>query len=171
MPVLKNKTQGLYVNVSKGILKDESLNLRDRGMLITILSLPDNWNFTVAGLAKILPDGKAAINASLSRLEELGYLTKQQVRTDQGKFGSNVIEVHETPIKPFAENRSSEKRETGKPISDNPTQLNNNRLNIKELNNKNNYIGSKNKESKIRNFEERQYENMEELTRRLIACS
>lgn len=65
MPVLKNKTQGRYVNVCKGILENRSLGLRDRGMLVTLLSFPDNWDFSIAGLAKILPDGKSAISASL----------------------------------------------------------------------------------------------------------
>ena len=75
MPVLKNKTQGNYVNVSKEIVMDRSLNLKDRGMLLTLLSLPDNWNFTAAGLAKILPDGKAAIYSSLDNLQKVGYLS------------------------------------------------------------------------------------------------
>ena len=42
MPVFKNKTQGQYVNVYKDILKNHSLSLRDRGMVVTLLSLPDN---------------------------------------------------------------------------------------------------------------------------------
>ena len=50
MPVLKNKTQGNYVNVYKGIVMDRSLSLKDRGMLLTLLSLPDNCDFTVAGI-------------------------------------------------------------------------------------------------------------------------
>ena len=56
LAVLKNKTQGLYVNVSKEILTDKSLSLRDRGMMVTVLSLSDNWDFNVRGFAKILPD-------------------------------------------------------------------------------------------------------------------
>jgi len=54
MPVFKNKTQGQYVNVYKDILKNHSLSLRDRGMVVTLLSLPDNWEFTISGLSKII---------------------------------------------------------------------------------------------------------------------
>lgn len=50
MPVFKNKTQGQYVNVYKDILKNHSLSLRDRGMVVTLLSLPDNWEFTISGV-------------------------------------------------------------------------------------------------------------------------
>ena len=78
MAVLKNKTQGHYVNVYKDILMNRSLSLRDRGMIVTLLSLPDQWDFTIAGLAAIIPDGKSAIRASIDRLSEAGYLTKNQ---------------------------------------------------------------------------------------------
>ena len=140
VPVLKNKTQGNYVNVSKEIVMDRSLNLKDRGMLLTLLSLPDNWNFTAAGLAKILPDGKAAIYSSLDDLQKAGYLTKEQGRGEGGVFGANIIEIHEKPCPPFtdfpfADNPSPEKPFTEKPVPENRTQLNNNRLNNKELNN------------------------------------
>ena len=140
MPVLKNKTQGNYVNVYKGIVTDRSLRLKDRGMLLTLLSLPDNWNFTAAGLEKILPDGKAAIYSSLDNLQKAGYLTKEQGRGEGGVFAANIIEIHETPCPPFTENPLPEKPSTEnpfteKPVPENRTQLNNNRLNNKELNN------------------------------------
>ncbi len=73
----KNKTQGNYVNVYKGIAMDRSLSLKDRGMMLTLLSLPDNWEFTTAGLRKILPDGKHAIKSSVDSLQASGYLSKQ----------------------------------------------------------------------------------------------
>lgn len=65
LAVLKNKTQGLYVNVSKDILLDQKLSLRDRGMLVTILSLSDNWDFNLKGFSKILPDGVDCIASDL----------------------------------------------------------------------------------------------------------
>lgn len=129
MPVLKNKTQGQYVNVYKEILKNPSLNLRDRGMVVTLLSLPDNWDFNIAGLAKILPDGKCCIRASLDRLEQLGYLTKEQDRTEKGTFGRNILEIHETPLSGFL---LTGNQVTDKPTTVNRTQYNNNKLNNKE---------------------------------------
>ena len=102
MPVFKNKTQGQYVNVYKDILKNHSLSLRDRGMVVTLLSLPDNWEFTISGLSKIIPDGKSSIRASLSHLEELGYISRTQERAERGKFGKIAIEIHETPVTPLS---------------------------------------------------------------------
>lgn len=138
MPVFKNKTHGRYVNIYKGILENKSLSIRDRGMLVTLLSFPDSWDFNIAGLAAILPDGKSAIAASIDRLIRMGYLTKEQERTRQGKFGMNVIEVHETPIdllaeKPSPENRftdksSADETATAHPPTENLSQLSNNQF-------------------------------------------
>ena len=136
MPVFKNKTQGQYVNVCKDILKNSSLSLRDRGMVVTLLSLPDNWDFNIAGLSKIIPDGKSAIRSSLANLEQMGYLSKEQERTGNGKFGKNIIEIHETPIvvAPKSDFRSAEisqteNRRTEKPLAEKCTQYINNQYN------------------------------------------
>ena len=133
MPVFKNKTQGQYVNVYKDILKNHSLSLRDRGMVVTLLSLPDNWEFTISGLSKIIPDGKSSIRASLTHLEELGYISRTQERAECGKFGKIAIEIHETPIVPLPDFRQTEKPKAdnpvaGKPASEKRTQYINNQL-------------------------------------------
>ena len=148
MSILKNKTQGNYVNVYKGIVMDRFLSLRDRGMLLTLLSLPDNWGFTIAGLAKILPDGKHAIKSSIETLQKAGYLSKEQSRSEAGVFGENIIEVYETPCSlmtgfPLADNPTTEK-----PVTENQSQLNNNKSinkksNNKGLNNQSIYQGKK----------------------------
>jgi hypothetical protein len=140
--VFKNKTQGRYVNVSKGILENKSLSLRDRGMLVTLLSLPDNWDFSIAGLTKILPDGKSSVSASLDRLIQLGYVIKKQERTSLGKFGINIIEVNETPKfqvgkpssnRPLAENRVTDNLLTEKPTAENKSQLSNKEVNSNKV--------------------------------------
>ena len=60
MAILKNKTQGNYTIVSQNIMKDKNLSLTERGMLLTLLSLPDNWHLTVRGLSLIL-DRKSVV--------------------------------------------------------------------------------------------------------------
>lgn len=119
MAILKNKTQGNYTIVSNGILKNQSLSLKDRGLIITLLSLPDNWAFTINGLSKIIPDGKDSIKNSLKHLEELGYVSKTQSRGEFGKYGNIVIEVHETPILPIVENPLTENPSTENPLTEN----------------------------------------------------
>lgn len=119
MAVLKNKTQGLYVNISKDILMDHSLSLRDRGMLATIMSLPDSWDFNVKGFTKILPDGVECVRSSVNELMRRGYLTGGQERSEGGRFGKNVIEVHQYPYSPQSENPITDNPFTGRTIADN----------------------------------------------------
>lgn len=140
MPVFKNKTQGQYVNVYKEILKNKLLSLRDRGMMVTLLSLPDNWDFSIAGLCKIIPDGKSSVQASLAHLEELGYLTREQGRAERGKFGKNIIEIHETSVLPHTDlphtvNASTDNPNTEKPVPENQSQYINNKVINKEVSN------------------------------------
>ena len=104
MSILRNKTQGQYVIVQMAMIKDARLKLTDRGLLLTLLSLPDNWNLSIRGLAAILPDGKSAIEASMKRLEALGYITRYQDRSNAGTYGGTILEIHETPIEQHEEN-------------------------------------------------------------------
>lgn len=96
MSKLINKTQGFTI-ISSNILRDENLSIRDRGLLCTLLSLPDNWEFSIVGLTKILPDGKDTIRASLQRLEKLGYLKRVQAKDSAGKFTGYDYQLSETP--------------------------------------------------------------------------
>ncbi|SDB61449.1 helix-turn-helix domain-containing protein [Butyrivibrio sp. INlla16] len=100
MAVLKNKTQGNYTLVSQNIMRDRSLSLTERGMLLTLLSLPDSWQLTIKGLCQILPDGKDKVSKTLNSLIDKGYITREQSRDGGGKFDSTILEVHETPVIP-----------------------------------------------------------------------
>ena len=94
--VLKNETQGNYVIVSQAIMHDQSLRLFDRGLLVTLMSLPDNWKFSINGLSKIICDGRDAISSGLKRLEESGYLVNEQLRVD-GKFSEKCLRINVSP--------------------------------------------------------------------------
>lgn len=88
--ILKNKTQNNFTMISNNILRDNSLKMIDRGVMCTICSLPDGWDFSVAGLCKIVPDGKDAIRKSLKRLETKGYLRRFSVHGNHGRFKTHI---------------------------------------------------------------------------------
>ena len=90
MPVLVNKTQKNFTMISNSILRDKELSLKDRGLLCTICSLPDKWDFSVAGLSAIVPDGKESIGNAIKRLEKMGYLVRTMTRNHLGKFVSEI---------------------------------------------------------------------------------
>ena len=138
MAILKNRTQGHYVMINIAPMQDINLSTRERGLLFTIMSLPDNWEFSVRGLAKILPDGRESLSNSLNLLEKKGYLTRTQQRSGNGGFAGNVIEVHELPVigeksgeqeqeddkapKDAKKPLSAKKPSTGNPVTGNPTE-------------------------------------------------
>ncbi len=137
--ILKNKTQGNFVIVSQSIMHDKSLKLFDRGLLITLMSLPDNWVFNITGLTRILSDGRDAISSGINRLIDQGYLIKEQLRVD-GKFSENCLRINVIPEdttteEPIPEKPSTEKPLSGEPMTEMPTQLNNKELNKHKSNN------------------------------------
>lgn len=81
-------------------MRDKNLSIAERGMLLTLLSLPDNWELTIMGLCHILPDGKDKIARTLNALIDKGYVTREQSRGKGGRFASTDLEVHETLITP-----------------------------------------------------------------------
>lgn len=104
MTYLVNRTQGNFTMIQNTVFRDQRLKLIDRGLLCTMMSLPDGWEFTINGMAAILPEGRDAIEASLKRLKALGYVSCYQSRDDGGKLGKNVVEV-------FSEPRAEEKED------------------------------------------------------------
>ena len=96
MENLKNRTQNDYTMISNLILRDESLSMKERGMLCTICSLPEGWAFSLTGLVEMMPDGIDAIRATVNKLECKGYLKRRQIRTEDGKFAAE-LEVYDKP--------------------------------------------------------------------------
>ncbi|MDE6034746.1 MAG: helix-turn-helix domain-containing protein [Ruminococcus sp.] len=61
------------------LIRNTSLSVSERGLLVTMLSLPDGWKFSIRGLAKILPDGITKIANILNKLESLNYLRRERI--------------------------------------------------------------------------------------------
>lgn len=94
--IIKNKN---YTVMSNTHLKDKRLSLKAIGLLSVVLSLPDDWHYTVNGLVGIVKDGERAVNGALSELKENGYLRIEKLYPN--KDGRNKIEYQyifsETP--------------------------------------------------------------------------
>lgn len=116
MAISKDKTRGNYTVVSQNIMRDKSLSLTERGMLLTLLSLPDSWQLTIKGLCQILPDGKDKVSKTLNSLIDKGYITREQSRDGGGKFNSTIFAVHETPVKPTEPTQPTDLTDPGDPV-------------------------------------------------------
>lgn len=114
--------------------KEKKMSLKAKGLLSLMLSLPDDWNYSVSGLVKLSKDGKDGVMSALQELEKFGYLSRTQMYNRKGQFSGIEYNIFEQPQQ---ENPNAEKPITANPISanqdaENPRQLNTNQLSIKE---------------------------------------
>lgn len=103
-----------FTVLDNGIFKDKGLSLKARGLLTTMLSLPDDWNYTIEGLTKILKEGKDSIRGALTELEDCGYLVRKRIRNDKGHLLDTEYIVYE-------KSQKSQKNQAFQPKSENPT--------------------------------------------------
>ena len=125
-----------FTSVNNYLIKDENLSLKDKGMMVVLLSLPEQWEYSVMGLKGICKESKDTINGILNNLEKYEYLERKKIRNDKGQFVEWKYDIYEIP-KPLyvKENPYPKNRDMEKPDMENYTQLNTNKLNTKELNN------------------------------------
>jgi len=97
MAVFRVEKSSNYTTMSNYHLQDKTLSLKAKGLLSQILSLPDNWDYSVAGLVKICKEGKDCIVAVLQELEQAGYITRRQQRTADGKLAGMEYIIYERP--------------------------------------------------------------------------
>lgn len=107
--VEKNKN---YTTMSNYHLRDLELSNKSRGLLSTMLSLPDEWDYTTRGLATICKDGVDGITAQLRELEQCGYLVRRRIRDASGRIADMEYTIYEKPHPPSPD--------TGKPDMVNP---------------------------------------------------
>lgn len=117
MRVTVVRTKGNYTIVGNKITRDTRVSLKARGLWFTIMSLPPDWNMTVRGLAKILPNGRDNIYTALDELQSFGYCKRTRVRKN-GRFHEHRYTFIEDPASP-----NPEKPDTVKPDTEKPTRL------------------------------------------------
>lgn len=125
-----NKTTD-YTVISNYHLKDKNLSLKAKGMLSLMLSLPDDWDYSVRGLEKICLESKNTINRILNELERNRYLVRKRVYSDR-KISEWEYNIYETNLCPQNEDLQNEDLQN----EDIQNGDNNKILNNKILNNK-----------------------------------
>ena len=100
-------------------LRDISLSLKAKGLLSLMLSLPENWDYTTKGLARICKDGVDSICATVKELEKAGYVQRRRLRDDLGRLAEVEYTILEKPIIP-APDEKPPKRE--KPVQVEPQE-------------------------------------------------
>lgn len=121
MAILRIKKTNNYTVMSNYHFKEKDMSLKAKGLLSLMLSLPEDWDYSIDGLAKLSKDGKDSVMSALAELEKFNYLIRTQTKDEDGKFAGYDYDVYEEPYteKPFTEN----------PNTENPQQLNTKPLN------------------------------------------
>jgi predicted transcriptional regulator len=130
-----------YTMINNYLIKDKNLQLKDKGMLLVLLSLPNDWDFSVVGLEKICKETKDTINGILNNLQKYNYLKRDKKRDDKGRFIDWQYDIYEIPKDlyddlPHPKNQDMDNRDMDFPDMENYTQLNTNKESTKELNTK-----------------------------------
>ena len=107
MPKLKKRLTGNFTIINNTVLRDKRMGRTERGAYVTLVSMADNWNFSIRGLAAIMPDGVTKISGALKRLEALGYLRRERIY-ENGKIKDWVYYIYDEPCNEDTSNNDIE---------------------------------------------------------------
>lgn len=130
MAVIRVNKTADYTVISNKHFKEKGMSLKAKGLLSLMLSLPDSWDYSIAGLTALSKDGKDSVMNALAELEEFKYLKRTKLTNEKGQFAGYDYDIYE---KPYTDNPKEEKPYSENPNTENPTQLNTNISNTKEL--------------------------------------
>ena len=99
---------------SNDVIRDTRLSYKARGILLELLSRPDNWRISADALAANGIDGRDSILSGLKELRDLGYIVTTRVQDDKGRWITEST-VYDEPKSGFPK--------SDKPKSDNPTVI------------------------------------------------
>ena len=129
MAVFRVERNTGYTVMSNHHLRNKELSLKAKGLLSQMLSLPEDWDYTLSGLSYINRESIDAIRTAVWELEKAGYITRRQGRDEKGKMTAIEYTIYEQPQPPeldcpVLENPTADNPTTENPTSENPMQLN-----------------------------------------------
>ena len=132
MAVFRVERNKGYTVMSNHHLRNRELSLKAKGLLSQMLSLPEDWDYTLAGLSLINKEKIDAIREAIRELEKAGYIVRSRTRDEKGRLRGADYVIYEQPPtldlptleNPTLDNPTLEKPTLEKPTLENPTQLN-----------------------------------------------
>lgn len=110
--IRRAKSKG-YFALNREPAQDERLSLEARGLYALMMSLPDDWDYTVSGMAVKAGCGKSKVRRCLKEMEDVGYLLREQSHDSGGKFSGNVYILQEfSPLSENTDNGENRQRQT-----------------------------------------------------------
>ena len=134
MAVFRVERNAGYTVMSNHHLRNKDLTLKAKGLLSQMLSLPEDWDFTLAGLSYINREKIDAIREAIRELEKAGYIVRSRERDEKGRLRGADYVIYEQPQQPTSdlptlENPTLDNPTLENPTLENPTQINKDILN------------------------------------------
>ena len=124
MAVFRVERNKGYTVMSNHHLRNKELSLKAKGLLSQMLSLPEDWDYTLKGLSLINREKIDAIREAIKELERAGYIVRSRERDEKGRLRGADYVIFEQPQPPTPDLPTQEKPTQEKPTLENPTQLN-----------------------------------------------
>lgn len=99
MAVFKVHKDKNFTTISNFHLREKGLSFKAKGILTVMLSLPDDWDYSIAGLASLSGDGMKSVRSGIQELERFGYVKRTQAKDEKGFFSGYEYDVYERPQK------------------------------------------------------------------------
>ena len=134
MAVFRVEKNSGYTVMSNHHLRNRALSLKAKGLLSQMLSLPEDWDYTLQGLARINRESIDAIRQAIRELEQTGYIQRSRERDEKGRLRGADYVIFELPqpvpasVSPTLENPTLENPTQENPTLENPMQLNKDKL-------------------------------------------
>ena len=97
MPILRQAKKRDFTAIDNYPIRDNRLSLKALGLLLLMVSRPDDWRFNLKGLAGYKRDGLRAVRSALDELRAAGYVSVSRERCADGTLGEYVYTVREVP--------------------------------------------------------------------------
>ena len=106
MAVFRVERNTGYTVMSNHHLRNKELSLKAKGLLSQMLSLPEDWDYTLAGLSHINREKIDAIREAVKELEKAGYIVRSRERDEKGRRNALLSGKTEPPEKFLPESPS-----------------------------------------------------------------
>lgn len=141
MAIFRTHKNQNYTVMSNYHLKEKNMSLKAKGLLSVMLSLPDDWDYSLSGLIAICKENETAVKSALKELKDFGYIRIDKLMPNETESGRieyvyNVFEQPQNIIKQEHKKQGLENQPLENQPIENQVQLNTNKQNTKELNTK-----------------------------------
>lgn len=119
------KKQTNFTIIPNEILQSKDLSLQAKGLIAQCLSFPDNWNYSINGLVAVVKEGKTAVMNTIKELERHGYVKRNRIHDENGKFAGIEYVITDYPNldKPHTENLNMVKTQVNQPYAGKPNMV------------------------------------------------